>query len=112
MSFFKQYAIRKKNVRGYWERHQKRWKKSGITQAEYCRKERIALSSFSNWRNRLAQVTPESIDFIKVQPSFQSETCNEGFIELVMPAVGILRIPETISPEFFRMILHTVKGIS
>ena len=37
----------------YWTGHVNRWKESDITQAEYCKKNRIKQTSFSYWVNRL-----------------------------------------------------------
>lgn len=112
MSFFKKIITRKSNGRIYWGRHHKRWEKSGITQAEYCHREKIALSSFTNWRNRIAQENQEQTEFIEVQPAIRSETLRGCLIELEIPAIGVMRIPVTIPPDTLHMILSAVKGIA
>ena len=93
----------------YWQKHQRRWEKSGKTQAEYCREQGISLSSFSNWRVKLGSGEQESSHLIEVQPK-SPQMRQEEHLELVIPEVGILRIPETANPEFLKMILLTLKG--
>lgn len=37
----------------YWEEHVRRWKGSGLSQAEYCRKKIISLKCFVYWKRKL-----------------------------------------------------------
>jgi hypothetical protein len=96
--------------KGYWLRHHKRWERSGISQAEYCRKEGIPLSSFTNWRSKLSRGCGESADFVEVAPLHLPPA--GAYLELVIPSVGTLRIPESIRPEQLRHILLAVKEIA
>ncbi|MGC9196618.1 MAG: IS66 family insertion sequence element accessory protein TnpA [Syntrophobacteraceae bacterium] len=36
----------------FWERHIEKWKTSGLTQAEYCRKNGINIRSFYRWKRK------------------------------------------------------------
>jgi hypothetical protein len=37
----------------FWEKHIAQWNASGLSQVEYCRTNKIALSSFQNWKRKL-----------------------------------------------------------
>ena len=41
----------------YWSNQIACWKKSGLTQREYCSRQAIALSTFSYWKKKLRQGT-------------------------------------------------------
>jgi hypothetical protein len=111
MALFWSRKERNQKGRKYWQRHQQSWAKSGMSQAEYCRTEGISLSSFTNWRSKLTSGFQECSDFVEV-PAISAPISQETHIEIVNPSVGIIRIPETISPELLRIIFLTVKSIS
>ena len=37
----------------YWRTHVKGWRKSGLSQKEYCRSQSIALATFCYWKRKL-----------------------------------------------------------
>jgi hypothetical protein len=38
--------------RGFWEQHLREWKSSGLSQAEFCRQNKLSLKSFVYWKKR------------------------------------------------------------
>ena len=44
--------------RGQWEEHMRRWRSSGISQAAYCRRNALKLSTFQYWKKRLREMAP------------------------------------------------------
>lgn len=79
----------KKSV--YWGNHLRDWQESGLSQSEYCCREKISLTSFSNWRKRLAEGVSEE-QFVELKPSSQSEK-----IELILESGLRLNLPMSIS---------------
>lgn len=75
----------------YWGNHVKRWRGSDLTQSEYCRREKISLTSFSNWRKRLLEDIPQE-QFVELAPSSQSEK-----MELILKSGLRLALPMSIS---------------
>jgi len=53
-----QSKVKPKNKRRQWEEHIDRWQSSGLTQADYCDRSGVKLSTFRYWRKRLA--TPDT----------------------------------------------------
>jgi hypothetical protein len=95
----------------FWQRHWHLWEKSGMSQSEYCRKEGLALSTFTKWRSKRTQDEAVEINkFIEVLPT-SSPSHRDSRLELVIPGVGIMRIPETITAESLHVILSAIKGM-
>ena len=46
--------IKPKDKRAQWQEHMERWQSSGLTQADYCDRNGVKLSTFRYWRKRLA----------------------------------------------------------
>lgn len=74
-------------VRGqFWQRHLQRWSQSGLSQAQYCRQQRLSAAAFGWWKGRLSaggskRVTPKSV---------REETGdkNSPFVELTLSDAG------------------------
>lgn len=68
----------------YWQEHQDKWVRSGLSQAKYCEQEGIKFSSFCYWRTRILSEeapkptlrfstleSPKTLDKPHVTPSIQ-----------------------------------------
>jgi hypothetical protein len=42
--------------RRYWEEHVERWRRSGMTQKDYCKKNKLKRSAFYYWKKRLQEL--------------------------------------------------------
>jgi hypothetical protein len=40
-----------------WSRHIESWKKSGLSQSEYCRQHKLSITLLSKWKLKLAAKT-------------------------------------------------------
>jgi len=52
-----------KSKRGYWQRHIALWKRSGLSQRQYCIKNSLALSTFGYWNRKLRKPQPAAPHF-------------------------------------------------
>lgn len=50
-----------------WLEILRRFESSGLTSREFCRRERLSLSSFQRWRSRLGSV--ERAEFVELVPA-------------------------------------------
>lgn len=52
----------KKDQRGqrhkFWAYHLQQWENSGLSQAEYCRRNNVKIKSFTYWKAKLKNVNP------------------------------------------------------
>ena len=58
----------------YWRKHILEWEQSSLSQAKYCRENRLSESSFSGWRRKLGiepveSITPPAPQFIELTTS-------------------------------------------
>jgi hypothetical protein len=95
----------------FWRDHLNGWEQSGLSKTEYCRREGIAMPSLCKWYRKLKQEGTQPAGFVEIKPLVRTERFS-GQIELYIPGVGILRIPEGASVESLRTVLAALKGIS
>jgi len=50
----------------YWQAHLSAWRRSGLSQREYCKRQGVGEWSFSNWKRRLATPSPDIVSFVPV----------------------------------------------
>lgn len=92
----------------YWEAHVSDFRKSGLTQREYCRQHKISYWSFNSWKSRLeksedtGQLTEVPRD--KIQPCMKAAP----FEIVVNDAVKII-IPDNFNPEELGRILTVLR---
>jgi hypothetical protein len=67
---------RPKDDLSYWHDHFKRWEKSGLSQAAYCRCNDLKYCLFHYWKRKLSKPS---------QPSVQSDTKTMNFVEVGTP---------------------------
>lgn len=52
--------------RRFWKAHIKVWKKSGLTQNEYCRRNKLKSNQLTYWKTKFNKETPEQVNFVPV----------------------------------------------
>jgi len=82
---------RKRRSRAEWTEILSRFASSGLTTREFCRRERLSLSSFQRWRSRLGS-TIASAEFVELVPT-ESVTApaTDWTIEIALPNGAQLR---------------------
>ena len=65
--------------RRYWQSHIERWRVSGMTQKDYCRKNGLKWSTFHYWRKRLRELSrPVSLVQLALGPCRSSKDVRGG----------------------------------
>jgi hypothetical protein len=55
--------------RGFWEKRLRDWSSSGLSQAEYCRQNKLSIKSFGYWKRKLkVQSSPVCLVEVPVPP--------------------------------------------
>ena len=57
-----------KQKRKYWKRHIEEWRRTGSSQAEYCRGQKLSAKSFTYWKSRFRQKSAVSFVPVEVKP--------------------------------------------
>lgn len=50
--------VDRKGKQRHWGHHLLTWKKSGLTQAEYCRRNQLSIKCFTYWKSRIEKPDP------------------------------------------------------
>jgi len=69
--------------RRYWAGHIREWKESTLSQAEYCRRQKISIKSFQYWKSKL--VGFEEIKLVPVPAGIVSGRKFSEFIQTREP---------------------------
>jgi transposase-like protein len=77
----------KRRVATEWRRLIRNWEESGVNQADYCKRQGVALSTFQHWRKKLQNSSEGS--FLELVPAVSEQ---EHEIELELPHGIILRV--------------------
>ena len=62
----------------HWVKKVESWKESGLSKAEYCRREGINQGTFSTWSHRYkTQFEGERKGFVEITPKKSKESCSK-----------------------------------
>ncbi|MFL5342755.1 MAG: IS66 family insertion sequence element accessory protein TnpA [Gemmataceae bacterium] len=96
----------------HWRRLIERWQRSGFSAGAFCRRHRLALSSFYAWRRTLQlrdrqsheSQAPEPVTFLPVHVQ-HDDAEPQPPLDLVLADGRCLRIPHGFDPAHLRRVL-------
>lgn len=79
---------KKTNRAAYWQKHISQWSKSGLTQAEYCRRNKLSAAAFHWWKGHLRKKAEvqKSFSIKRQQPSGPANSVQFVEVHGVSPA--------------------------
>ena len=99
-----------KQKRKYWKRHIEEWRRTGSSQAEYCRGQKLSAKSFTYWKSRFRQRSAVSFVPVEVKPEAQVANNSSG---LVLCKDGYrIEIKEGFKPEVLGKVLLALRELS
>jgi hypothetical protein len=102
-----------KERRRHFEEHVKRWRSSGLTQAEYYRRNELKCSTFHYWRRRLG-ATSQAVTLVKVPVGFNgsgSGTWGQG-LTLVLGGRYKVEIGDNFNASTLARLVDTLGQLS
>lgn len=78
----------------YWRRLVAAWEKSGLTQAEFCRRRGVKAVTFAWWKRKLNRTTNPGRRRCGQRSASGSRDGQGGFVEVALP-LGMLASPST-----------------
>jgi len=106
--------------REFWRRHIEQWRRSGSTQAEYCRRHKLSTKSFTYWKGRhrepdkleMSTGQKEPVRFVAVEVRAESELAADNPPGLVLHRDGYrIEIREGFNPGALGEVLRTIRGL-
>ena len=72
----------------FWERHLRAWRKTSLSQAQYCRRHNLSAAAFGWWKRRLASTVVGAKKPKVTKVSAKSKRCVTAgdFLEVMLPA--------------------------
>jgi hypothetical protein len=100
--------------RRYWQEHVERWHSSGMTQKDYCRKNRLKWSAFYYWRKRLQELSaPVSLVQVSLAAGRPGNDVHgsPGLVLLIGTHYRV-QIGDEFSPATLARLVHTLVQLS
>lgn len=98
--------------RDYWQQQIKTWKRSGLSQKQYCRSRSLALSTFCYWKKRLNNLELTSSKFYPLTiPSSLPESNDTGLMLRVGPKQIQVEIREDFSPTALKKLITVLEQL-
>ena len=93
--------------RRQWEEHMRRWRSSGVTQAEYCRRNELKLSTFYYWRKRLRE-TATAVTLVQVPVTNGLDSQSNQELTLLLGDYYKVEIGDNFNPSTLARLVDTL----
>ncbi|MDA8162242.1 MAG: IS66 family insertion sequence element accessory protein TnpB [Desulfobacteraceae bacterium] len=99
--------------RKYWTDQVQRWKESGLTQREYCKKEDLSIERFGAWKRRLDHENQVETGGLVAVPSkiVSSALFTRPALGLVVDERYRVEIPDAFSPSTLEAVLQVLSRL-
>jgi hypothetical protein len=110
----------------HWQKHISRWSKSGLTQAEYCRRNRLSAAAFHWWKGHLrkkAEVqtslsankqqrsgSPNTMQFVEVHGVSPAHVGRGGTYEVVLSRGRAIRVGRDFDSDVLKRLIAAVES--
>ena len=91
--------------RRYWQGHIESWKRSGLSQVEYCRRQSLSIKNFGYWKRKQGKPEPESVKFFPLVLQKPKQDSGSSSLQLTLQEK---RFSIEIREDFSRTLLKKV----
>ena len=99
----------RKRKEQHWHHHLLTWKKSGLTQAEYCRRNQLSIKCFTYWKSRVERREPSmKLVPVPVSPVREKESAELSF---VIGERYRVEVRDGFNPETFEKLVRVLSRI-
>jgi transposase-like protein len=102
-------AVKTSKKKAYRAEHVKRWKESGLTKAEYGRRNGIHPNVLMRWVKKYAE-EKDSGHFVKINPQILPRDYKSE-VEIILPGGIRIRMESNIHPIAMREIVNAIMGL-
>ncbi len=94
----------------HWQHHLLAWKKSGLTQAEYCRRNQLSIKCFTYWKSKTEKPDP-SIKLVPVPVSPARWPKPSAELAFVLGDRYRVEVGDGFNPETFEKLVRVLSRI-
>lgn len=94
----------------FWQSHIESWEHSGITQADYCRRNELSIKVFGYRKRKLCSKAPAAVSFVPVsiKSSYPASVNAGASLRLVVGNGYGIDIGDGFKPDTLRRLLDTI----
>ena len=100
----------------YWQKHISQWSKSGLTQAEYCRRNKISAAAFHWWKGQLRKKSKAqknsstSMQFVEVHGVPTPSVRSGEIYEVVLSRGRAIRVGRNFDSDVLKRLIAAVES--
>jgi hypothetical protein len=97
-------------VRVIWEKRIRDWYKSGLSQAEYCRRNGIRIKSFAYWKKKETAHKKE-VRLIPVSIPQNIHVTNETCVKVILKNGYVIEVRDGFTPSTLREVVNVLEVV-
>ena len=98
--------------RGYWQGHVASWRQSGISQAEYCRRQSLSIKNFGYWKRKQSKTQYGELKFFPLVLSNPSQLQESTTLQLTLQEKRFtIEIKEDFSPVVLKRLILSLEEL-
>ena len=102
----------KERKRRYWQGHVESWRKSNLSQAEYCRRNALPVKSFGYWKKRHSRSSAEPLRFFPLVVPTPLRIQESSSLQLTMQERRFtIEIKEDFSPTTLKRLILSLEEL-
>lgn len=102
--------VERKRKEQHWHHHLLTWKKSGLTQSEYCRRNQLSIKCFTYWKSKTGKPGP-SMKLVAVPVSPVSRPKESAELAFVLGDRYRVEVGDGFNPETFEKLVRVLSRI-
>lgn len=96
----------------YWQQQIRNWKGSGLSQKQFCRRQSLALSTFSYWKKRIGRPETEKIKFYPLSISPPTKPpADSGLLLRIGHKRFAIELKEEFSPTALKKLISALEQL-
>ena len=100
----------------YWQEHISRWSESGLTQAEYCRRNKLSSAAFNWWKRNLRKKSKTqkdsstSMQFVEVHGVSPPHSGHDETYEILLSRDRAIRVGSDFDSDVLKRLIAAVES--
>jgi len=100
----------------YWRKHISQWSESSLTQAEYCRRNKLSVAAFNWWKRHLQKKSntqkdsSTSMQFVEVQGIPTTHTDRGESYEVILSRDRAIRVGHDFDSDVLKRLIAAVES--
>jgi len=91
----------------FWQPHIRAWEESGVSQAEYCRRQGLNIKIFGYWKRKLCSKTHD-LSFVPVTIKPSQVSKSDTLLRLIIRGDSCIEISDGFNQDTLRRVLDTL----